>query len=250
MERVKGRVAIVTGGANGIGRAFALALANEGARIVIADVDDKAARQIAGELEEAGRECLALHVDVSNPEETKEMARRTLDKFKRIDILVNCAAIYATLKRKPLLKIEPEEWNRVIAVNLTGTHFASRAVVPAMKRRRSGVIISMGSVNAYLAPAGRAHYNAAKAAVENLTKTMARELGRYGIRANALAPGLVRTGRAAVSKARYDRTASERALQRDLLPDDLVGPLLFLCSEDARMVTGHMLVVDGGQILR
>ena len=118
-----------------------------------------------------------------------------------------------------------------------------------MKKQQAGVIVNMGSVNTYLSPAGRAHYNAAKAAIESLTKTLARELGPFGIRVNSLRPGLVKTGKALlVPEERYDQTASERALQRDLLPEDLVGPLVFLCSDEARMVTGHALLVDGGQI--
>lgn len=249
MERLKDRVAIVTGGANGIGRALSLGLAGEAATVVIADVDDGAAQRLAEEMAAAGHEGLALHVDVADQASTEAMARQTLERFGRIDILVNCAAIYSTLPRKEFLQIEPEEWDTVLRVNLTGAQLCARAVLPAMKEQRAGVIVNMGSVNTHLAPEGRAHYSAGKAALENLTKTLAREMGPFGIRVNCLSPGLVRTGRAAVvPEERYERTARERALRRDLLPEDLVGPLVFLCSEDARMVTGHTLVVDGGQI--
>ena len=140
------------------------------------------------------------------------------------------------------------KWNQVLSVNLTGAQLAARAVLPAMQRQGSGVIVNMGSVNTHIAPEGRAHYNAGKAALENLTKTLARELGPSGIRVNTLSPGLVRSGRTVVPEERYQRTAQERALRRDLLPEDLIGPLVFLCSDDSRMVTGHCLVVDGGQI--
>jgi NAD(P)-dependent dehydrogenase (short-subunit alcohol dehydrogenase family) len=248
MSRLQGQVAIVTGGAYGIGHTFSQAFASAGARVVVADIDREAAEALAAELTSQGAEALAVQVDVADTASTEAMAQAALDRFGRIDILVTCAAIYATLERKPFLEIDPEEWDRVLAVNLTGTQRAIRAVVPAMQRQRSGVIVTMSSVNIWLAPAGRAHYNAGKAAVDNLTKTLARELGPFGIRVNALAPGLVRTGRAVVPEERYRRTAEERALHRELLPEDLVGPLLFLCSEDARMITGHTLVVDGGQI--
>ena len=248
MERLKDKVAIVTGGANGIGRAFSLGLAAEGAKVIVADVDKQAAEELAAELTRTGRECHAYGVDVADGASAQEMAHQTLERFGRIDILVTCAAIYATLARKEFLEIEPEEWNRVLAVNLTGAQLCARAVLPAMKEQRSGVIVNMGSVNTVLAPEGRAHYSAGKAALENLTKTLAREMGPFGIRVNTLCPGLVRTGRAAVPDERYERMARERALRRDLLPEDLVGPLVFLCSEDARMITGHTLVVDGGQI--
>ena len=249
MDRLNGKVAIVTGGAGGIGRAFSLGLAAEGARVVIADLDEAAAQQLASELTESGKECLALHLHVGEVASTLAMAQQTLERFGRIDILVNCAALYATLARKEFLEIEPEEWNRVLQIDLTGCQLCTRAVLPAMKEQRAGVIINMGSVNTHLAPEGRAHYNAAKAAIESLTKTLARELGPSGIRVNSLCPGLVRTGRAPlVPDERYERMAQERAMRRDLLPQDLVGPLVFLCSDEASMVTGHALVVDGGQI--
>lgn len=248
LERLKDKVAIVTGGANGIGRVFCIGLSREGAKIVVADVDDEAGRQIEREIADGG-EALHLHVDVADRASTEAMARRTLEHFGRIDILVNNAAIYATLERKPFLEIGPEEWDAVLRVNLTGAQLCSRAVLPAMKGQGSGVIVNMGSVNTHLAPEGRAHYSAGKAALENLTKTLAREMGPFGVRVNCLCPGLVRTGRAGlVPEERYRRTAQERALRRDLHPEDLVGPLVFLCSDDARMVTGHTLVVDGGLI--
>lgn len=249
MGRLTGKVAIVTGGAGGIGRAFAAGLAREGAQVAIADMDEAGAGELASELEAEGRECLALPLDVTSEESTAAMARRTRERFGRIDILVNTAAIYATLARRPFLEIDLREWNLLLAVDLTGSALCARAVLPAMKEQGGGVIINMGSVNTHLVPEGRAHYSAAKAAIENLTRTLAREMGPFGIRVNALAPGLVRTGRAPlVPEERYDRTAQERALRRELLPEDLVGPLVFLCSDDARMVTGHVLVVDGGQI--
>lgn len=248
MDRLKGKVAIVTGGAHGIGRVFCLGLAGEGANVVVADIDGAAAGQVAADVGRAGGEGLALVVDVGDVGSTEAMARQTLDRLGRIDILVTCAAIYATLERKPFLEIEPDEWNRVLAINLTGVQLCARAVLPAMKERRSGVIVNMGSVNTHLAPEGRAHYSAGKAALENLTKTLAREMGPFGIRVNALCPGLVRTGESVVPPERYERTAKERALRRDLLPEGLVGPLVFLCSDESSMVTGHSLVVDGGQI--
>ena len=246
MQRLSDKVAIVTGGAGGIGNAFARGLATEGARVVVADLDEAGARQLASEL---GRDCLAMAVDVTSVESTEALAATTVERFGRIDILVNAAAIYVTLERKPFHEIDLAEWNRQLSVDFTGSALCARAVLPAMKKKGAGVIINMGSVNTHLVPEGRTHYNSAKAAVETLTRTLARELGPFGIRVNALAPGLVRTGRALlVPEERYQRTANERALRRDLMPGDLIGPLVFLCSDDAAMVTGHILVVDGGQI--
>ena len=249
-ERLKGSVAIVTGAAQGIGRTFCLGLAAEGARVVAVDIQDEETQGVVDEISQAGGEAIAVHTDVSSLESTEAMARAALDRFGQIDILVTCAAIYATLERKDFVDIPLEEWNKVLAVNLTGPQLCARAVLPSMKERGSGCVVNMGSVNAYIAPAGRAHYSAGKAALENLTKTLAREMGPFGIRVNALTPGLVEHEGTIVPQERYDRQASERALRREMTPEDLVGPLIFLCSDDARMVTGHSLVVDGGQIFR
>jgi 3-oxoacyl-[acyl-carrier protein] reductase len=248
MERLSGKVAIVTGGGHGIGRDFCRGLARHGAKVVVADIQQDLAGAVAAELTQAGHDALAVIVDVASPQSTEAMARATLERFGRVDILVTCAAIYSTLERKPFLEIEPSEWDRVLAVNLTGVQLAVRAVVPAMKAQGSGTIVNMGSVNTVLAPEGRAHYSATKAAVENLTKTLAREMGPFGIRVNALCPGLVRHEGTVVPQERYDRMAQERALRRDMFAEDLMGPLVFLCSEESSMVTGHCLVVDGGQI--
>lgn len=247
MERLKDRVAIVTGGAHGIGRVFCGGLAGEGAKVVVADVNEELANEAVAELTAAGHDTMFCIVDVTNEESTRSMARQTLDRFGRIDILVACAAIYSTLERKAFSEMDVAEWSKVLDVNLHGAVLSIRAVLPAMQEQGAGVVITMGSVNSFLAPAGRAHYSAGKAALENLTKTLARELGPSGIRVNALSPGLVRHTGTIVPEERYDRVARERALRRDLDAEDLVGPLVFLCSDEAAMITGHSLIVDGGQ---
>lgn len=250
MERLKDRVAIVTGGAHGIGRAFCRGLADEGAHVVVADVNEELANEVVAELDVAGHDAMIFIVDVTSEESTRAMASETIERFGRIDILVTCAAIYSTLERKPFLEMDVAEWNKVMDVNLNGVAMSARAVLPTMKEQGSGVIITMGSVNTFLAPEGRAHYSAGKAALENLTKTLAREMGPFGVRVNALCPGLVRHTGTVVPDERYDRMAQERALRRDMEPEDLIGPLVFLCSDEAAMVTGHSLLVDGGQIFQ
>jgi len=250
MGRLDGQVAIVTGGASGIGKVFCVGLANEGARIIAADIVEDGTEAVVKEIVDAGGAALAVRVDVADVGSTEGMAQAAMARFGRIDVLVTCAAIYATLERRDFIDISPEEWNKVLAVNLTGAALCARAVLPVMKEQGHGSIVNMGSVNAYIAPAGRAHYSAGKAALENLTKTLAREMGPFGIRVNALTPGLVEHEGTIVPEERYRKQARERALQREMTPEDLVGPLVFLCSDDARMVTGHSLVVDGGQIFR
>ena len=249
MQRLTGKVAIVTGAAGGIGSGLARGLANEGARVVAADFDEAGAHVLAEEIRREGGDSISFKLDVTDEASTLALARAALDRFGRIDILVNAAAIYASLERKSIAEIDMAEWNRVLAVDFTGSALCARAVLPAMKEQGSGVIINIGSVNTHLVPEGRAHYNSTKAAVETLTRSLAHELGPLGIRVNAIAPGLVRTGKAKlVPEERYQQTAKERALRREMTPDDLVGPLVFLCSDDSAMVTGHVLVVDGGQI--
>jgi 3-oxoacyl-[acyl-carrier protein] reductase len=249
MNRLEGQVAIVTGGAGGIGGVLARGLAGEGAKIVVVDIDADGAQRFAADIEAEGHQALGVPTDVGSIESTEAMARAAVDRFGRIDILINAAAIYVTLLRAPLVEIDPKEWEAVIRVNLTGAAYCARAVLPHMRERGGGSIVNIGSVNSVIAPEGRAHYSASKAGIENLTKTLAREAGPYGVRVNCLSPGLVRTGRAElVPEERYQRTAQERALRKEMFPEDLIGPLVFLCSEDAHMVTGHTLVVDGGQI--
>jgi 3-oxoacyl-[acyl-carrier protein] reductase len=249
MNRLEGKVAIITGAAGGIGSGLARGLAQENARVVAADFDEAGAHALAEGLRREGGDCTPFKLDVTDEVSTQALAREAIDRYGRIDILVNAAAIYVSLERKPFAEIDMAEWNRVLAVDFTGSALCARAVLPAMKEQGSGVIINMGSVNTHLVPEGRVHYNSTKAAVETFTRSLARELGPLGIRVNALAPGLVRTGRAKlVPEERYQRAANERALRREMTPDDLVGPLVFLCSDDAAMVTGHVLVVDGGQI--
>lgn len=250
LRRLEGNVAIVTGAAQGIGRAFCAGLAREGAHVVAADIQEDEIQEVVQEISRGGGEALAVVADVTSVESTESLAKEAIDKFSRIDILVTCAAIYATLERRDFVDISPEEWNKVMGVNLGGSQLCARAVLPQMKNQGSGSIVFMGSVNTYIAPEGRAHYSAGKAALENLTKTLAREMGPFGVRVNALSPGLVEHEGTIVSKERYERQAHERALHREMTPEDLIGPLVFLCSDDAGMVTGHSLVVDGGQIFR
>ncbi|MEX0786347.1 MAG: SDR family NAD(P)-dependent oxidoreductase, partial [Dehalococcoidia bacterium] len=221
MERLKDKVAIITGGAHGIGRAFCSGLAREGAKVVVADVNEELANEVVAELTSAGHDAVVCIVDVTSEESTRAMAQQAIERFGGIDILVTCAAIYAGLERKPFLEMDAAEWNKVLDVNLNGVALSIRAVLPTMKEQGSGVVITMGSVNTFLAPEGRAHYSAGKAALENLTKTLAREMGPFGIRVNALSPGLVRHTGTIVPDERYDRMAQERALRRDLAPEDL-----------------------------
>lgn len=245
MPRLTGQVAIVTGAAQGLGRAFCLKLAEEGARVVAADINLKGATATAQALQD---DALPLKVDVSQETDTLEMARAALARWGRIDILVNNAGIYQGLTRKPFEEIPPDEWDRVMAVNLKGPWLCARAVVPAMKKQRRGKIINISSATFFSGSALWAQYVASKGGVIGLTRVMAKELGEYGICANAIAPGftLTEASRALMPDAEtyaVDRGAIKRAEQ----PDDLTGLIAFLASPESDFITGQTIVVDGGR---
>ncbi|TMH21585.1 MAG: SDR family NAD(P)-dependent oxidoreductase, partial [Betaproteobacteria bacterium] len=186
MKRLDGRVAIVTGGGHGIGKAYARRLADEGAAVVIAELDAPAGERVAAEV--GG---LAVRTDVSEEASVAEMARRTLERYGRIDILVNNAAIFATvpMSRAPFDEIDPAEWDRMMAVNLRGAWLASRAVIPQMRKQRYGKIINISSSTAIKGSASRIHYVTSKAGIIGFTKTLAMEVGKDNICVNCIAPG-------------------------------------------------------------
>ena len=250
MDRLKERVIIVTGGAHGIGRVYSEGLAQEGARVVVADIDEPAGQSVARAIGENGGDALAVATDVSQPESADELARAVIERFGQIDGLVNNAAIYQrpSVTRGPFVEIPVEEWDRLMAVNLRGIFLCCRAVVPHMKERGSGKIVNISSGTVFNGTAQLLHYVTSKAGVIGLTRALARELGDYNINVNALAPGLT------VSMDEVDEQAAEhrerrigsRSLKRAEVPEDLLGTVVFLCSPDSDFMTGQTLVVDGG----
>jgi NAD(P)-dependent dehydrogenase (short-subunit alcohol dehydrogenase family) len=244
-NRLQDRVAIITGGGHGIGKAYAKRLAEEGAKIVIAELDGAAGERVAAEL--GG---LAVQTDVAIEDSANEMARRAVERYGRIDILVNNAAIFATIpmSRAPFDQIDPVEWDRMMAVNLRGTWFACRAVTPQMRKQRYGKIINISSGTALKGTGSRIHYVTSKAGILGFTRTLAMEVGKDNICVNCIAPG------STLSEENPDEgivkyrqaAASTRALQRMQKPEDLVGAVAFFASADSDFVTGQTLVVDGG----
>lgn len=248
--RLAERVAIVTGGGHGIGKAYALRLAQEGAAVVIAEIDGKAADTVVAELARQGFKALAIRTDVTNRQSVDEMARLTVEKYGRIDVLVNNAAIFATIpmSRMPFDQIEIDEWDRMMAVNLRGTWLACRAVIPAMRKRGYGKIINISSGTALKGSASRIHYVTSKAGVLGFTRTLAREVGKDGICVNCVAPGstLAEENPDEATVKMRTAAAGERALKRVQRPEDLVGAVVFFASADSDFITGQSLVVDGG----
>jgi 3-oxoacyl-[acyl-carrier protein] reductase len=242
------RVAIVTGAARGIGRAFALRLAHDGYRIVVADVNVPQAESVRDEIVAAGSSAIAVSTDIAVEASCRACVAETLETYGRIDVLVNDAAVFADLARRPFWEIDVAEWDRVFAVNTRGTWLMMKAVAPAMQAQRSGSIINMSSNTFLSGVPNLTHYVASKGAVVGLTRAAARELGGYDVRVNCILPGLTRTEvvRASDEPGRYEQLLNSQSIKRVEVPDDLVGTAAFLASDDSRFMTGQALTVDGG----
>ncbi|MGA2837201.1 MAG: SDR family oxidoreductase [Acidimicrobiales bacterium] len=244
-----GKVAIVTGSAGGIGQAYAEALAGAGASVVVADIDAAKAESVAASIRTSGGAAAGVAVDVADPTSAEAMARAAVDAFGGIDYLVNNAAIFGDMKLDLLLTVDWDYLNRFLSVNMLGALNCVRACYPAMKARGGGAIVNQSSTAAYLY-AG--FYGLAKAGVNSLTQQLAHELGGSRIRTNAIAPGPIDTeaSRNVVPDAFMQPILAGLAIKRQGQPSDLVGMCLFLLSDEASWITGHVFNVDGGQVVR
>jgi 3-oxoacyl-[acyl-carrier protein] reductase len=246
-----GKVAIVTGAGGDIGRAIAVRYAQEGARVVAAEVKQELADRTVGAVKDVGGEARALTTDVSARVDTEALARRTFEDFGRIDVLVNCAAMFGNVQRKPFYELTEEEWDAVMAVNLRGMWLCCKAVFPYMREQGSGRIINIASGTVMGGTPQFLHYVTSKAGVIGLTRALAREVGEYGINVNAIAPGLtVTSGALATTPPEYmERRAQQGAIKRPQQPADLVGTFVYLASDRSAFVTGQTIVVDGGRAM-
>lgn len=251
-----GKVAVVTGAAQGMGQCIALDLANAGAQLVCVDVQQEKAEQVRTEIEKEGGKAIVLRADVSASDEVRRMAASALEHFGRIDILVNNAGMQQKAPgggRLNVVDIDESDWDRMMAVNLKGVFNCARAVIPGMVARRSGKIVNIASVAGVTgggASASAAHYAVSKAGIICLTKVLAKELGQYGINVNAIAPGQIVTKMAQTSAPTFLEEAMKRTpLGRLGAPQDIAGVVRFLVSELAAFLTGETIIVDGGKIL-
>lgn len=242
-----GRTVLVTGAAGGLGRAFALGFAARGYRVAVAGVDADGAAETAAKVRAEGAEAFSTHVDVTDPDSTAALAAAVVEfGGGRIDVVLNNAAVYAGITRSPLEDIDPDEWDRVMAVNLKGPWLVVRACSPHLPE--GGRVINLSSATIYSGSENWLHYVASKGGVVSLTRVMAKELGRRGITANVIAPGFTLTE---ASHGLMDDAATygvdRGALRRASQPEDVVGAALFLAGPDSGFVTGQTVVVDGGR---
>lgn len=247
-NRFRGQVALVVGGAQGIGKGIASRLAREGADIVIGDVDRKMMALTSREIAAAGGNVRTVYCDVGKRAQVNEMVRRIIRWHRRLDVMVYVAGVVRGL---PFAKTEERDWDYVLDVNLKGAFLVARAVVPHMIERRRGKLVFMASTNSWDAEAELAAYNASKAGIFLLAKTLARELGHYGINSNAVGPGLIRTrlSEPFIQDPKFiQKYENLIPVGRIGTPKDVAGPATFLASRDADYVNGVLLFVDGGQL--
>lgn len=247
MGRLDDKVAVITGAAQGIGAAFARAFAAEGAKIVSADIADSS--EIVAEIRGLGGDAIGTRTDITDDDSLQAMVASTEEAFGPIEILVNNAAMFAALELKPFEKLSSDEWDRMMCINVRGLWQATKAVVPSMRRNGRGKIVNISSGTVHKGPPGQLHYVASKSAVLGMSRSMARELGPDNITVNTISPSLTMSDGVLANPAWEPfrkNVVGSRVIQRDMLPQDLVGTALFLSSADSDFLTGQSVNVDGG----
>lgn len=253
MTLLEGKVGLITGAAQGIGRAYAIGAAEHGAAVVAADIQD--CSQTKDAVEAIGGKIITVKADVSDEASTQAMANAAIDQFGRLDFLVNNASIWASIELKYWEEISVDEWDRMMAVNVRGMFLAAKAAVPLMSPQHSGSIINISSGTALAGVAGCLHYATSKAAIIGLTRSLAREVGDFGINVNAITPGFTlseaskRVMDVSDMAVLEDMTVAAQCFKRSEQPEDLVGTVIYLASDLSKFVTGQVINVDGGWVM-
>ncbi|OED35996.1 dehydrogenase [Chromatiales bacterium (ex Bugula neritina AB1)] len=249
MGRLDNKTAIITGAAQGIGALMAKVMADEGAKVLVTDVQDTSAAVKA--ITDAGGTAKGMKVDITDNDDLKAMVDTATGELGGLDIMVNNAAIFATLTPKPFFEISDEEFDTIMRVNVRGVHQVMKAIVPTMIKAGGGKVVNIASGTFYYGPPGLSHYTASKGAVIALTRGHGRELGDKNIQVNAIAPGLTESEGVRANDG-FDMargpTVASRSIKREMVPEDLLGSLLFLCTPDSDFLTGQTINVDGGKV--
>lgn len=251
--RLANKVAVVTGGSRGFGRVFSKRFAKEGAKLMICDIHDCA--PVVREIQTAGGEASWMKTDITMENQVVELMKKTADLYGRIDILVNNAAITGSLDTpdfvKPIEQLTPADWDKMLGVNVKGTFLCCKAVIPYMKKQQGGTIVNIVSTTGFVGVPSFLHYSTSKGGLMTMTRGLARALGDYNINVNAVAPGAVMTEstRAMTSEETEKKLIQSQLLKRSLQPDDIASAVLFLASDEASMITGQVLAVNGGEYL-